>query len=110
TQTEFAVAEDRNFGSFRNRRLIENLASGGKRLDKHGGLCGNGIGNDMEVDLGQGQKFAERAWIPHNSEYRARRTMPAHPVAAPIAFPARKIDFADYAPTQQIRILGLNHF
>jgi len=36
--------------------------------------------------------------------------MPAHPAATPIAFPARKIDFADYAPPQQIRILGFNDF
>ena len=56
---EFPVAQNRDDAAAGNPGLIENLAGGCHRLGKDGNFGRDRIGDDMQVDLGQGQKFAE---------------------------------------------------
>src|SRR5262249_47604379 len=85
--------------------LIENLAGGSQRLDKHCNLGGNGSGHDVEIGLRQSQQLAEGAWMSDNSKNLAARAVPPKAAAAPVAIPAGEIDFADDTPAQQLRII-----
>jgi hypothetical protein len=84
---------------FRNRSLIQNLASSCSGLGKNGDFIGKICRDDMEIVFRKRQVFPKRPRMFHDTQDFSRRTMPAKSSAAPLTFLASQIDFTDNTPT-----------
>jgi hypothetical protein len=75
-QAQLPVSEHRTALPFGYPHLVQDLARRGQRLKEHG-LFGRYLGrNNMQVFLGQNQKFRERSRMLDNAEDATAGTMP----------------------------------
>jgi hypothetical protein len=74
---KFAVTEDRDSGEVANRNLIQDLASGGKRLYEHSPFVSNARGNGVKILEWQREIFGEGAVVRHDPENGAPGTVRA---------------------------------
>ena len=64
----------------------------------------------MKIRFRKGQELSKRAGIFHNPQNLTRGTVPTKAPPAPLALPAGQIDFSDYPPAEESRIIRSDHF
>jgi hypothetical protein len=109
-QAQLAVAQHRDFRCAGKGHLVENLASGGERLDEYRALERDRIRQHVKVALGQSEELGMCARMAYDAEHCALRTVAAEAFAAPVAAAAGEIDLAHHAPPDQSAVAGFDHF
>ena len=87
-------------------RISQAAASGSRKTARLGGQI---VGQHVEVALGQGEEFGERAGMLDDAQHGAVGAMASQTLAAPLALRAGQIDLAHDALADQAGRIGLHH-
>ena len=108
-QAQFAIAQHGDRIAQGDGDLIQDLAGGGQGLQEHGTVCGDVVGEDVQIALREGEELGEGAGVLDDSQHGAVGAVASHALAAPFAMRAGEVDFAGHAFADEGGGAGFHH-
>lgn len=109
-QTQFAIADHRDWRARWYRNLVQNLAGGSQRFSEYRAFCVDVLGNYVKISLGKYKELLKRAWLIDDAEHGAVGAMAAQVAATPIAIGAGHVDLTDDSLARERRCICFHHF